>query len=201
MKFLRNSILFAVVCVFAMSSVSAMQDGAIVVRGEDTGWLQGHWNEEEGEASVISWNSANSEFDFCGVGGDDNYWNYRWLFRPGDVFNYHVHGLFFVRVWQATIEDYLSQTNGGVDICLFINNGEHVAEGIVQATYFDNDVSVAGPGTNVWGHHYSGHLTSLSPSCGSGMVGFNLIRRWKILPDETLKLQVFLGPQVSCIRN
>jgi len=205
-----NTKRFLIVCfvvgAVSFSLASAQMDGAVVVRGEDTGWFQLHHNGAAGDASIISLNSTNSEF-FCDEGGYDTYWKFRTVYGPGcddlatcfDT-NYRDHGLYFVRVWFATLDEFFSvcpPDNVYCDnVCDWVNNGEHDAEGIVQAGYFDNDEFDTEPGAAVWGHHYAGGL--YSDACGGHMTGFNLIRRWKILPSGEFSAQVSKGPKLSC---
>jgi hypothetical protein len=184
-------IAFLLAGVASFSLAFADGNGAFVIRGDDTGWIQWHWNGEAGDASVISVNSTNSEF-FCDADGYDLWWTYREVYFPNGVENYHDHGFYFVRVWSMTVAEW----NAYANICDLINNGEHVADGIVQATYFDNDEFNVGPGANIWGHHYAGMLSS--GICEGGMVSFNLIRRAQFLPTGVGRWRVVVGPLLDC---
>ncbi len=188
-------LLATVVVVLLLLPVSA-QNGAVKDSGE-TPMLAWFWD----GGNVLSLHSTRPTF-FCAPGEHDPL-EWMTITRPDGSIKYKDQGNYFTLVFSATLDDLFSEG------CALVNDPSRIlAEGIVYGVWNDNDSELSGNRTNSWGGTLTGTLYDNAGICDSGMVDFNVVRRWKVLkkdapyclPDDCPVAipQVEKGPRLTC---
>jgi hypothetical protein len=189
-------LLAMVVGLLLLVPVSA-QNGAVKETGE-TPMFAWFWDGN----NVLSIHATNPSFG-CEPGHEDVLLEWMAITRPDGSIKYKDQGNYFTLVLSATPDDLFSEG------CALVNDPSRIiAEGIVYGVWNDNDPSVSGNRTNIWGTTMAGTLYDYAGICGSGMVDFNVVRRWKLLKKDVpeclpndcpgLINQVVKGPRLSC---
>lgn len=174
MKFVRNLLLLAIICLFYTPFASA-QNGAVVVRDE----VVGAWGFLEDGLMVLG--VTDMDF-FCSPEEEwDEFYDSMEVTRPDGSIKYKEGGTLYTRLfYEVTWDDLFN------DFCGFWSNPDFiVAEGVTNLSAFDNDLdySTQHPNRrNVWGATLSGTL--YTPYCDSGMVDVSVIERFHLNKDK-----------------
>ena len=180
---MRAKILLTLVVLVFSVSVSA-QNGAVLERGQ----MHTFWAEWDGE-TFAAFATSNALYNICGLETDGAEAEWTIITLPSDIVKFRANGNYMTRVYSP-----MSPGEFFSDPCWYWQNGPMIAEGIVHSNFYHNN------GRNVDGYTFSGTLYDLTPTCPSGMVDLNIIRKWKY--DKKLGGwvdQVIKGPRLSCV--
>jgi len=189
-------VLLAMVVVLLLLVPVSAQNGAVKETGE-TPMFAWFWD----GGNVLSLHSTNSSFG-CGPGENDLL-EWMTITRPDGSIKYKDQGNSFTVVLSTTPDELFSEG------CALLGDPSRIlAEGIVYSVWNDNDSNLSGNRTNTWGGALAGTLYDYAGICESGMVDFNVVRRWKVLKKDAPEclpgdcpvaiLQVEKGPRLTC---